>query len=127
MSHVSYCNEETSMTDEKEDLGANVMSSSTMFTSPEVVDEAELKNVGINRTAMQDTLVGKYQLDCINTLEGMNVNDQMNTDKQSPDIAGEIHINKGELDDSGGDQIIMSEYASDEIEDVVHATSLREA
>ena len=37
------------------------MSSSTMFTSPEVIDEAELKNVETNRTAMQDTSVGKYQ------------------------------------------------------------------
>ena len=115
MSHVSHCNEETSMTAEKEDLGADVMSSSTVFTLPEVIYEAELKNVETNRTAMQDTLVGKYQLDGINTLEEMNVNDQMITDKQSPDIAGEIHINKDDLDNSAGDQIIMSEYANDEI------------
>ena len=116
MSHVSYCNEETSMTAEKkEDLEADVMSSSTMFTSPEVIDEAELKNVEMNRTAMQDTLVCKYKLNGINTLEEMNVNDQMITDKQSPDIAGEVHINKVDLDNSAGDQIIMSEHASDEI------------
>ena len=70
MSHIFCCNEETSMTDEKkEDPGADVMSSSTMFTSPEVIDEAELKNVETNRTAMQDTLVGKYQLNGINTLD----------------------------------------------------------
>ena len=43
MNHVSYCNEETSMAVEKEDLEA---------------DEAELKNVETSRTAMQDTLVG---------------------------------------------------------------------
>ena len=49
----------------------------------------------------------------------MNVNDQMNTDKQNPDIAGETHINKSDLDDRAGDQVIMSEYASDEIEDAV--------
>ena len=50
MSHISNCNEDTSMTDEKkEDPGADVMSSSTMFTSPEVIDEAELKNVETNR------------------------------------------------------------------------------
>ena len=116
MSHVSYCNEETSMTAvKKEDLGVDGMSSSTMFNSPEVIDQAELKNVETNRTALQDTLVGKYQLDGINTLEEMNVNDQMNTDKQSSDIAGEIHINKNGLNNSAGDQIIMSEYASDEI------------
>ena len=45
----------------KENPGADVMSNSTMFTSPEVIDEAELKNVETNHTAMQDTLVGKYQ------------------------------------------------------------------
>ena len=89
------------------------MSSSTMFTSTDVIDEAELKNMEENRTAMQDTLVGKYQLDGVDTLQ------EMNTDKQNPDIAGEIHINKCDLDDSDGDQIIMSEYASDEIEDAV--------
>ena len=110
MSHISYCNEEMSMTDEK------VLQCSL---HAEVIDEAELKNVETNRTAMQDTLVGKYQLDGINTLEETNVNDQMNTDKQNPDIAGEIHINKGDFDDRAGDQVIMSEYASDEIEDAV--------
>ena len=116
MSHVSCCNEETSMTTEKkEDLEANVMSSSTMFTSPEVTDEAELKNVETNRTAMQDTSVGKHKLDGIDTSEEMNANDQMFTDKQSPDSAGEIHINKDDLDKSAGDQNITSEYASDEI------------
>ena len=120
MSHISYCNEETSMiVEKKENPEADVMSSSTMFTSPEVIDEAELKNVETNRTAMQDALVSKYQLDGVNTSEEMNVNDQMNTDKQNPDIAGEIHINNSDLDDRAGDQIIMSEYASDEIEDAV--------
>ena len=120
MSHISYGNEETSMIDEKkENPEADVMSSTTMFTSPEVIDEAELKNVEANRTAMQATLVGKYQLDGVNTLEEMNVNDQMNIDKQNPDIAGEIHINKSDLDDRAGDQVIMSEHASDEIEDAV--------
>ena len=119
MSHNSYCNEETSMIDEKENPGADVMSSSTMFTSPEVIDEAELNNVETNRTAMQDTFVGKYQLDGINTFDETNVNDQMNIDKQNPDIAGEIQINKSDLDDRAGNQVIMSEYASDEIEDAV--------
>ena len=40
-------------------------------------------------------------------------------DEVSLDIAGGIHTNKGELDDSVRDQIIMSEYASDVIEDAV--------
>ena len=118
------------MTDEKkEDPGADVMSGSTMFTSPEVIDEAELKNVETNRTAVQDTLVGEYQLDGINTLEETNVNDQMNTDKQNPDTADEIHINKSDLDDRAGDKVITSEHASDEIEDdvsLVHSMTQRD-
>ena len=77
-----------------------------------------------NRTAMQDTLVGKHKLDGINALEEMNVNDQMNIYKQSPDVADEIHINKGDHDDSIGDQIIMSEYMSDEIEDAMPLVQL---
>ena len=41
MGHISDCNEETSMLDEKkENPEVDVMSSSTMFTSPEVIDEA---------------------------------------------------------------------------------------
>ena len=40
-------------------------------------------------------------------------------DKQSPDIAGDVHVNRDDLDNSAGDQIIMSEYASDEIGDTV--------
>ena len=105
MSHISFCNEETSMVDEKkENPGADVMSSSTMFTSPEVIHEAELKNVETNRTTMQDTLVGKYNLDGINTLEEMSVNGQMITDKQSPDIAGDVHVKKDDLDNSVGDK-----------------------
>ena len=136
MSHKSYCDEEMSKMTKKKDLEADVMSNSTMFTSPEVIDEAgqvsmkltleELKNVETNRTTMQDTLVGKYKLDGINTLEEMDVNDMMITDrldryvtvdtvkgvcldKQSPDIAGDVHVNKDDLDNSAGDQIIMSE------------------
>ena len=54
----------------------------------------------------------------------MNVNDQMITDKQSPDIAGEVHVNKDDLDNSAADQIIMSEYASDEIGGAVHLIHL---
>ena len=67
--------------------------------------------------------------DGINTLEETNVNDQMNTDKQNPDIAGEIHIDKSDLDDRTRDQFIISEYASDEIEDdvpLVHSMTQRD-
>ena len=69
MGHISDCNEETSMIDEKkENPEIDVMSSSTMFTSPEVIDEAgfvsmkltleESKNTEMDRTKLQDTFRG---------------------------------------------------------------------
>ena len=65
MGHISDCDEETSMMDEKkENPEVDVMSSSTMFTSPEVIDEAgfvsmkltlaESKNMETDRTKLQD-------------------------------------------------------------------------
>ena len=46
VSHISDCNEETSMIDEKkENPEVDDTSSSTMFTSPQVIDEAGLVSV----------------------------------------------------------------------------------
>ena len=66
MGQISEYNEETSMIDEKkENPEVDAMSSSTMFTSPEVIDEAgfvsvrltldESKNMETDRTKLQDT------------------------------------------------------------------------
>ena len=37
----------------------------------------------------------------------------------SPDIVGDVHVSKDDLHNSAGDQIIMSDYASDEIGDTM--------
>ena len=84
MNHESYFNEETSKMIKKRNLETDVMND-TMFTSPGVIDEAgqasvklaleELKDEDTNRTTMQDTFVS------VNTLEEMNTNNQLITDK----------------------------------------------
>ena len=115
VSHISDCNEETLMIDEKkENPEVDVTSSSTMFTSPEVIDEAgfvstrltldESKNTETDRAKFQDTIEGMHDPKGINihedtleepktdTTKGPNSVDSKELNCQ--DCKTRVHINK---------------------------------
>ena len=115
VSHISDCNEETSMIDEKkENPEVDDTSSSTMFTSPQVIDEAglvsmrltldESKNMETDRAKSQDTSDAMYDPKGINihedtleepktdTAKGPNSVDSKGLNCQ--DCKTRVHINK---------------------------------
>jgi len=71
---------------------------------------AQIKEIGFD--SFEDDLgsVKSKGLDCVSCEVLVRIN------KQSPDIAGGVHVGKSELDVGAGDQGIMFGYASDETE-----------
>merc|ERR1711959_642998 len=83
--------------------------------------QAKVDYEKIVRTAVQGIGYDSY-VDDLSSVDSKGLSDKtcevlVRINKQSPDIAGGVHVGKEELDVGAGDQGIMFGYASDETED----------
>merc|ERR1712008_95930 len=79
---------------------------------------AQVKEIGFDSFEDDLSSVKSKGLDCVTCEVLVRIN------KQSPDIAGGVHVAKSDLDAGAGDQGIMFGYASDETENCMPLTHM---